>query len=102
MLYTSVHGNPSHSSIVFLHGGGGAGWMWQPQVQALEKDYHLLVPDLPEQGRSADIKPFSIAGSAALAAERSHSAPRPRVTSIKAAKRITVHSRIRGQRRLRR
>ncbi len=43
--------------------------MWQAQVEALKEEYHLLVPDLPEHGRSADIKPFSIAGSVALVAE---------------------------------
>ena len=43
--------------------------MWQPQVQALKDDYHLIVPDLPEHGRSADVKPFSIAGSVTLVAE---------------------------------
>ena len=64
MLYTSVHGDPSHPTILFLHGGGGAGWMWQPQVEALKEDYYLLVPDLPEHGRSASIKPFTISGSA--------------------------------------
>ena len=69
MFYYSITGNPSHPSILFLHGGGGAGWMWQPQVEALKNDYHLLVPDLPEHGRSADITPFSIAGSVPLLAE---------------------------------
>jgi pimeloyl-ACP methyl ester carboxylesterase len=68
-LYTSVYGDPTHPSILFLHGGGGAGWMWQAQVDALKQDYHLLVPDLPEHGRSAGIKPFSISGSVDLIAE---------------------------------
>jgi pimeloyl-ACP methyl ester carboxylesterase len=69
MLYTSVHGDPTHPTILFLHGGGGAGWMWQPQVDALKEDYHLLVPDLPEHGRSAGIEPFTISGSVELIAE---------------------------------
>jgi pimeloyl-ACP methyl ester carboxylesterase len=69
MLYTLTAGNPSAPTIVFLHGGGGAGWMWQPQVEALKNDYHLLVPDLPEHGRSADIKPFTIADSVTYVAE---------------------------------
>jgi pimeloyl-ACP methyl ester carboxylesterase len=43
--------------------------MWQPQVEALKNDYHLLVPDLPEHGRSADIKPFTIADSVTYVAE---------------------------------
>lgn len=55
-------------TIVFLHGGGGSGWMWQPQVEALH-DFHLLVPDLPEHGCSSALKPFSIDDSAARIAE---------------------------------
>jgi pimeloyl-ACP methyl ester carboxylesterase len=43
--------------------------MWQPQVDALKQDYHLLVPDLPEHGRSASIKPFTILGSVDQIAE---------------------------------
>jgi pimeloyl-ACP methyl ester carboxylesterase len=69
MLYVNETGNPSAPTIVFLHGGGGGGWMWQPQVDALKDAYHILVPDLPEHGRSAAIKPFTIAGSAAHVAE---------------------------------
>jgi len=69
MLYTSVYGDPIHPTIFFLHGGGGGGWMWEPQVQALKEDYHLLVPDLPEHGRSAAIKPFTISGSVGFIAE---------------------------------
>ncbi len=38
--------------------------MWQPQVEGL-KNFHSLVPDLPEQGRSSAVKPFTIQGSAA-------------------------------------
>jgi len=69
MLYIEECGEQSAPTIVFLHGGGGAGWMWQPQVEALKGDYHLLVPDLPEHGRSAAIKPFTIAGAADQVAE---------------------------------
>ena len=39
------HGPADAPTIVFLHGGGGGGWMWRPQVEGLP-DYHLLVPDL--------------------------------------------------------
>ena len=69
MLYTQSTGNPTGSTILFLHGGGGGGWMWQPQIDALKNEYHLLAPDLPEHGRSAEIKPFTIADSAAHVAE---------------------------------
>lgn len=63
-------------TIIFLHGGGGAGWMWQSQLEQLQ-DFHCLVPDLPEQGQSAAEKPFSISGSGNLIADlirtRAHS-----------------------------
>lgn len=67
-LFIQEYGSPTAPTIVFLHGGGGAGWMWQPQVEALA-DYHCLVPDLPEQGQSVNVKPFTIQGSAERIAE---------------------------------
>ena len=67
-LYIQETGPVSAPTIVFLHGGGGAGWMWQPQIEQLG-EYHCLVPDLPEQGQSVNEKPFSIQSSAAQIAE---------------------------------
>ena len=67
-LYVNESGPASAPALVFLHGGGGGGWMWQPQLEAFS-DYHCLTPDLPEHGRSAEVKPFTIAGSAALIAD---------------------------------
>jgi pimeloyl-ACP methyl ester carboxylesterase len=78
-LFFNEVGPPGGPTIVFLHGGGGAGWMWQPQVDALREDYHLLVPDLPEQGRSTDAGPFTMVGAAeqvaALIRDRAPSGP---------------------------
>jgi pimeloyl-ACP methyl ester carboxylesterase len=68
-LYTWNTGNPQGKTILFLHGGGGGGWMWRPQVEALKDAYHILAPDLPEHGQSAGVKPFTIQGSADCAAE---------------------------------
>jgi pimeloyl-ACP methyl ester carboxylesterase len=67
-LYIQETGPATAPTIVFLHGGGGAGWMWQPQLEEL-KDFHCLAPDLPEQGQSVLEKPFSISGSADLIAD---------------------------------
>jgi pimeloyl-ACP methyl ester carboxylesterase len=67
-LYIQETGSTTAPTIVFLHGGGGAGWMWQPQIDQLS-DFHCLVPDLPEQGQSSAEKPFSISASAGLIAE---------------------------------
>jgi pimeloyl-ACP methyl ester carboxylesterase len=62
-------------TIVLLHGGGMGGWSWQPAVDRLP-DYHLLVPDLPGQGKSLDDGPFefgqAVAKVAELIRERAH------------------------------
>ena len=50
-------------TVVLLHGGGLAGWMWRPQIEALQ-EFHLLVPDLPEHGGSASEGPFTFADAA--------------------------------------
>jgi pimeloyl-ACP methyl ester carboxylesterase len=67
-LYVYENGNNSFSTILFIHGGGGAGWMWKPQLKELN-EFHCLVPDLPEQGQSVAESPFSIAHSADLLAD---------------------------------
>jgi pimeloyl-ACP methyl ester carboxylesterase len=68
-LYTQESGPSAAPSIVFLYGGGAAAWVWQPQVDALQADYHCLVPDQPEHGRSAEVKPFTIQGNAEMIAD---------------------------------
>jgi pimeloyl-ACP methyl ester carboxylesterase len=68
-LHVEETGLKDAPSIVFLHGGGGAGWMWRPQVEALRGDFHLLVPDLPEQGRSANEGPFTMLSAAQQVAD---------------------------------
>lgn len=67
-LHVKETGQNNTRTIIFLHGGGGAGWMWQPQIEKLT-EYHCLVPDLPEQGKSVNDKPFTIQRSAELIAE---------------------------------
>src|SRR5512146_985582 len=61
-------GSDQLKTILFLHGGGVAGWMWNPVVERLQ-DFHCLVPDLPEHGRSRSIGPFSMELAANEAAE---------------------------------
>jgi pimeloyl-ACP methyl ester carboxylesterase len=43
--------------------------MWRPQVEALRGEFHLLVPDLPEQGRSTDTGPFTMFSAAEQVAD---------------------------------
>src|SRR5215472_14927015 len=56
-------------TICFVHGGGISGWMWGPQIEALQDGYHCLVPDMPEHGLSASVRPFTIADTAHRIAE---------------------------------
>lgn len=62
-------------TVLFLHGGNVAGWMWTDQVAALP-DHHCLVPDLPGFGRSVDLDWTTLADVAdqlaALIHERAH------------------------------
>lgn len=67
-LYVQEFGLNQPSSIVFIHGGGLSGWMWDRQVKDLS-DFHCLVPDLPEQGKSLGVTPFSIKDSTEQIAE---------------------------------
>jgi pimeloyl-ACP methyl ester carboxylesterase len=66
-LYFQETGAKNRETIVFLHGGGLAGWIWDEQVKAFP-DYHSLVPDLPEHGKSAGVKPFTLEDAAAQVA----------------------------------
>ena len=56
------------STLVFLHGGNVAGWMWGQQVPAFT-DHHVLVPDYPGFGASNDEPWISIAATADAVAE---------------------------------
>lgn len=49
--------------IVFIHGGGVSGWMWDKQVEYFSSNYHILVPDLPGHG-SGQAEHFSIQSAA--------------------------------------
>jgi pimeloyl-ACP methyl ester carboxylesterase len=80
-------------TICFLHGGGISGWMWRPQVEALRDTYHCLIPDMPEHGLSASVRPFSIADTARCIAElireRAHSG-RAHVIGLSEGAQVTV------------
>lgn len=50
-LYVYESGAPDAPSIVFLHGIGASGWMWERQITSLS-DFHCLNVDLPGHGKS--------------------------------------------------
>lgn len=62
-MYYEESGNKNAPAIVFIHGGGISGWMWKRQIAAFQ-DYHCIVPDLPEHGKSMDEGPLTISDSA--------------------------------------
>ncbi|MEO6200933.1 MAG: alpha/beta hydrolase [Cryobacterium sp.] len=49
----------STETVVFLHGGNVAGWMWGQQIPAFP-EYRILVPDLPGFGASNHLEWTSI------------------------------------------
>ena len=57
MMYVKELGRKEAPTVVFLHGGGVSGWMWQRQADYF-KDYRLLIPDLPGHGNSRE-EPFT-------------------------------------------
>ncbi|WP_026673922.1 alpha/beta fold hydrolase [Alkalihalobacterium bogoriense] len=63
-LYYKEYGSNDNPLLVFLHGGGVSGWMWDKQVSYFSSRYHCLVPDLPEQGKSENTTSFTIKESA--------------------------------------
>lgn len=58
-MYFEETGNKSMPSIVFIHGGGISGWMWHKQVEHFN-DFHCIVPDLPEHGKSINEGPLNL------------------------------------------
>lgn len=55
VLRRSVPGpaGPGSDTILWLHGGMVAGWMWNEQIERLPQ-FHHLVPDYPGIGRSGE------------------------------------------------
>lgn len=67
-LYFEERGDKAVSTIVFIHGGGMSGWMWEKQLEHF-KDYHCLVTDLPEHGKNISKEHISIRNCASQVAE---------------------------------
>ncbi|WP_240745150.1 MULTISPECIES: alpha/beta fold hydrolase [unclassified Microbacterium] len=53
MMHLETFGRTGEPPLLLLHGGGVAGWMWEPMRAHLPPHARVLVPDLPGHGRSA-------------------------------------------------
>ncbi|MCM3618372.1 alpha/beta hydrolase [Sutcliffiella horikoshii] len=64
-MYVQEYGSENPVLMVFIHGGGVSGWMWDKQVEFFRLKYHCLVLDLPEHGQSRAGSTFTINSAAA-------------------------------------
>jgi pimeloyl-ACP methyl ester carboxylesterase len=67
-MHVIEHNPKAAETVILLHGGNVAGWMWDAQVHGLA-DYHVLVPDLPGFGASNHLPWQSLADTADQVAE---------------------------------
>ncbi|MFP4077886.1 MAG: alpha/beta fold hydrolase [Candidatus Izemoplasmataceae bacterium] len=57
-LAYSEHGDTSNATLVLLHGNMSSGVHFEPLIPALEKHFHLLIPDLRGFGDSSYERPI--------------------------------------------
>lgn len=62
-LHYEEYGNANAPLMLFLHGGGVSGWMWDKQIDYFSY-YHCIVPDLPGHGKTPLVSSFTIKQSA--------------------------------------
>ena len=67
-MHVETYGPRGGRPLLLLHGGGVAGWMWEPVRAHLGAGRRVLVPDLPGHGRSAGESYVSHAETAAALA----------------------------------
>ncbi len=67
-MFVRESGPADAPTVVLLHGGLMSGWTWDPVVERLP-NYHCLVPDLPQYGKSFQYGDFTMGRAAAEVAQ---------------------------------
>ena len=62
-MFVHETGMPGTPAIVFLHGNGASGTMWNSHMGQLA-EYHCVAPDFPGFGRSRHLEWVSLASTA--------------------------------------
>lgn len=57
-------GNKNMPVIIFIHGGGLSWWSWNPQIEALKKNFYIITPIIDGHGDACDTTFVSIKESA--------------------------------------
>jgi pimeloyl-ACP methyl ester carboxylesterase len=68
-VYVHESGTPGSPAVVFIHGGGPDGRMWDVHLDRLARRLHCLAPDLPGFGRSNHLAALSLGETADLIAQ---------------------------------
>ncbi|MEZ7171169.1 alpha/beta fold hydrolase [Sporosarcina sp. OR05] len=63
VMHFEEYGNENAPLLLFLHGGGVGGWMWDKQIDDFSH-YHCIVPTLQGHGVRRNEEEFSIRGNA--------------------------------------
>lgn len=76
-MHVETFGPRGRRALLLLHGGGVAGWMWEPMRAHLDPERRVIVPDLPGHGRSAEETYMSHAATASALARVVEDESRP-------------------------
>lgn len=63
-MITKEYGDKNNPTILLIHGGGLSDWMWQPQIDAFQNDYHIITVILDGHGEAYETTFTSIEASA--------------------------------------
>ncbi len=56
LIYYEVYGSQNAPAVIFTHGGGLNGGMFNAQITALKNNYRVITWDIQGHGRSAPLE----------------------------------------------